>query len=547
MNSNMPACRLPAEIICSILLLHRDLCLVEPDKSGPNSVPWISPSQTCSLWRATALDCPILWDTLLLYNGEATETLLSRSKDVPIHVGRNRSHPSLAHRATWNAHTEAITNSFLIAFQYSHRIATLNFFILFGLNWEDYSFEYLKVAFTEASFPALRSLGLSIEGGNDTLDLLAEWLTPLFAGLLSPPGCSLTHLNLDGSTPCSVWSTIQTSTLRELQWIGREADIVALLQVSKHNPNLENLHLFVVAFEECIDWPVHQPVSLPNLRELIVMGTLSSGALHILQGIEAKRPPPLLSVKFSISIWDQSVERLSSIARYISSLLVGPQKVADLTLRSVSYYWKEMENRIQFSRPSHPRWSNLGHNSLNEFVRMARVDGELDDRWPESVFSLRMFTLLDGEYSALPDMLLCLLPLTSQIDSMHLDLSKFHTGYKTDGLVPWIEFSARFNMLTRLYIALAEDDTSIFNALVLPGLPAWPRLEEISIDAVDDTVQFWLKPWLQQRKAGGYLLQKLTIKTVWDGEGSSQSRYYQQYFDGLVSFVDVLYLRTSIH
>ncbi|KAH8796185.1 hypothetical protein DL96DRAFT_1689362, partial [Flagelloscypha sp. PMI_526] len=80
-NSNAAAYRLPAEIICSILLSHRNLVLRDPDTSGPNVVPWISPSQTCSLWRAAALDCCTLWDTLLLYNTEATGALLSRSRD----------------------------------------------------------------------------------------------------------------------------------------------------------------------------------------------------------------------------------------------------------------------------------------------------------------------------------------------------------------------------------------------------------------------------------------------------------------------------------
>ncbi|KAH8817770.1 hypothetical protein DL96DRAFT_1820518 [Flagelloscypha sp. PMI_526] len=537
MNSNSPAYRPPAEVICSILLFHRDLCLVNPDTTGPNAVPWLSPSQACSFWRASALECPTLWDTLLLFNLEATRALLLRSKDASLHVGQHRYAPPVVHRHDWSAQTDIVGTSLVAALNQSHRIATLNLFQLFTLNW-DSSYHHVEDALATARFPGLRSLDLYMEDHTRISWTLSLWLTPFLANLSDPPGCSLTHLNVEDGTLPIVWSMLRTSTLRELQWVGPESDLPPLFQALENNPTLENIHLLVLTRTNHIDWAVHKPVSLVHLRELIVLGIMPSGVTRVLETIDTAHPVALPMIRLQTSIRNEAKKQLALIVRHLSHFLVGPQSAATaLSLRSVVYRWDGNQDHMLFSRPSHPHLTITGNDSLNRFVRMTTNYRGLGEEWENGVFSLTMFPHHAGEWFDMPDMLHCLLPLASHIETMCLDLSKFPARAVAEGCVHWLEFSSRFEMLKRLEIFLGEG-TEILNDISLPDPPAWSSLEEVLFRGSTEIARLWLKLWLKKRKVSGNVLRKLTIEVVLGGELISSSEI-RRYFDGQVLCMDV--------
>ncbi|KAH8813898.1 hypothetical protein DL96DRAFT_1625619 [Flagelloscypha sp. PMI_526] len=486
-NSDAPAYRLPGEIISSILLSHRNLCLRDPDTSGPNAVPWISPSQTCSLWRAAALECCTLWDTLLLYNTEATKALLSRSKDVPIHVGWNRSAPTPANPFNWMAQTETISNSLVSTLKHSQRIATLNTWMFFLIDWEQ-SADQIMSAFLGAAFPALRSLDV-IGGTIRPTPALCEWLACFVSRLIEPPSCALSHISLDNCPP-SAWSMLKTSTLRRLQWCGADGYLPYLMPVLESNPTLESITVNTSSRQGYSIWPTHPPFSLPRLQEFILVGILPTGILHVLDGVNANPAQMLAMIELPISHWSSNIEQLASVVKHISSMLAHSSKTSPQILRSAVYQLNPRQDQVQFARSSRPH-PNVDF-SLNSSIHYSTGYRGLRDWSGDTVFSLEMDPQDPDDFDAVPKFLHCLLPFVSHIETIYLDLSKFHPGRQIKAFGHWMEYSATFETLKRLEIFFGEH---------ICDSVTWPSLEEVSIVGSELT-----------RESAGFVLKKLVIK-----------------------------------
>jgi len=91
-NTFSPIFRLPPEILAEIFVqgarYHHERCLSRTD------VPeWVNVSYVCRQWRNIALHCPTLWGYLFLQSQQWTETLLARSKQVPLNISVGIGHP----------------------------------------------------------------------------------------------------------------------------------------------------------------------------------------------------------------------------------------------------------------------------------------------------------------------------------------------------------------------------------------------------------------------------------------------------------------------
>lgn len=79
-NTVADTCILPAEVLSNIFIALKEVIVHERKMS------WVRVSHVCRHWRAVALDCPVLWSTILSVNPELMELMLHRSKSSPLTI-----------------------------------------------------------------------------------------------------------------------------------------------------------------------------------------------------------------------------------------------------------------------------------------------------------------------------------------------------------------------------------------------------------------------------------------------------------------------------
>ena len=80
-NALVPVSHLPQEILLKIFSYH---CYEEP---SPTHLPtWLSITHVCRLFRSISLNCPSLWNRIVLSSSEWTQVMLARAGMVPLEI-----------------------------------------------------------------------------------------------------------------------------------------------------------------------------------------------------------------------------------------------------------------------------------------------------------------------------------------------------------------------------------------------------------------------------------------------------------------------------
>ena len=156
---NMSICKLPAELLSEIFLLHvrAEQRKLESDSMIiPQWKEWYSPLYVCKDWNDVMMHNPLLWNFVSMSSTvECTRTMLERSKNIPIRVqptGPER------HSQIYDEH------GLRLILEQNHRIRDLVIYITDAV-----AKVLSSISYPHISLPMIRSLSVSNETTNTDL------------------------------------------------------------------------------------------------------------------------------------------------------------------------------------------------------------------------------------------------------------------------------------------------------------------------------------------------------------------------------------------